>query len=198
MSEKIKSILSKLFQVLNSSPSELLHGRRVQWDFGRFNDAMKFRDSTSLFQPNIDPNQVARWLRAVFLIATISLIVGFFCSIFQFPWLQNGKSQMTYYQVGLKNDPSHLFSKKVIHLDGIKIQGIMITKDQPDNAQGYVIFDIDGKNIGPIEVGETFGKGLFLQSITNNSATITFQGQKSTIYLNSSESNVPNNKVVSK
>jgi hypothetical protein len=111
------------------------------------------------------------------------ILLGLVLSCFQYPNSQIAKSSMTYYEVGLKNDPSHLFSKKIIHLDGIKIQGLIITKDLPGNSQGYVIFDIDGKNVGPIEVGETFGKGLFLQAITNNSATITYQGQKSTIYL---------------
>ncbi len=197
MLEKIKNNLSKWFQVLNSSPSELFHGKKFQWNLGRLSDPTQFRNSASLFQTNIDPSQIANLLRAICLIATICMIVGLIFSFFKFPSLPIGKSQMTYYEVGLKNDPSHLFSKKIIRLDGIKIQGIMITKDQPENAQGYVIFDMDGKNIGPIEVGETFGKGLFLQGITSNSATITFQGQKSTIYLNPIETNTPNGKVSS-
>ena len=182
MNDKIKKNLATLTSFLKTPASEIFNRKYLNWNFGSSN-AHSFQQGSNLLKWNIEPFQIANFLRSFFILATCSILLCLFLSCFQYPGIQGGKTDMTYYEMGLKNDPSHLFSKKMIQLDGIKIQGIIITKDSPLNPQGYVIFDIDGKNVGPIEVGETFGKGLFLQAITNNSATITYQGQKSTINL---------------
>jgi hypothetical protein len=183
MINSIKKAFATITRVLKTPASELFNFNSLQWKFGNSGYPSRLSQNSGFLKWDIEPSQVAKVLRAFFMIATASILLWLVLSFFQFPYTQAGKSSMTFYETGLKNDPSHLFSKKIIQLDGIKIQGLIITKDLPENSQGYVIFDIDGKNVGPIEVGETFGKGLFLQAITKNSATITFQGQKSTIYL---------------
>ncbi len=183
MINTIKKTLAKITVFLKTPASEIFNFQALQWKFGNSGYQTRYSQESYFSKWHIEPSKVANLLRVVFIVITGMILLGLVLSCFQYPNLQIAKSSMTYYEVGLKNDPSHLFSKKIIHLDGIKIQGLIITKDLPGNSQGYVIFDIDGKNVGPIEVGETFGKGLFLQAITNNSATITYQGQKSTIYL---------------
>lgn len=192
MNDIIKKNLAKFTSFLKTPAYKIFNAKYLNLNFGRSNSVNGLNHYSNLLKWSIEPSKIANLLRSVMIIATASILLWLIFSCFQYPGAQNGKTEMTYYEMGLKNDPSHLFSKKVMHLDGIKIQGIMITNDQPDNAQGYVIFDIDGKNIGPIEVGETFGKSLFLQGITSNSATITYQGQKSTIYLNSVDEKTPN------
>jgi hypothetical protein len=184
MSDTIKKNLAKFTSFLKTPASEIFNRHSLNRNFRRSNSS-SFQQGTHLLKWNLEPAQVANFFRSFFILVTLVILLCLTLIWFQYPSSQSGRPEMTYYETGLKNDPSHLFSKKMIQLDGIKIQGIMITKDLPINPQGYVVFDIDGKNVGPIEVGETFGKGLFLQAITNNSATITYQGQKSTIYLNS-------------
>lgn len=183
MIDTLKEIFTKSVFFLKMPVGEIFNTNRFQWSFGRLSDTNKPSKYSNVLKWDIAPFQIANLLRIIFIVATSVILLSFILSIFQYPNTQAANSPMTYYQVGLKNDPSHLFSKKIVHLEGVKIQGLILTKESPENTQGYVIFDIDGKNVGPVEVGETFGKGLFLKAITNNSATITYQGQKSTIYL---------------
>ena len=183
MINSIKKTMARITLFLQKPASEIFNLNSLQVKFAHFGYPSRNNQESRFLKWNIEPSQVANLLRAFFIVITASTLLWLVLSCLQYPNTKVAKSLMTYYEVGLKNDPSHLFSKKLIHLDGIKIQGLIITKNLPENSQGYVIFDIDGKNVGPIEVGETFGKGLFLQAITNNSATITYQGQKSTIFL---------------
>ena len=183
MNDTIKKNLEKITRFLKTPASELFNKKYFNWNFDRAHAQYSFNQNSSLFQWNIEPSAVANFLRSVFIVGTASLLLWLILSCLQYPGFRVDKQGTTYYEMSLKNDPSHLFSKRMMQLDGIKIQGIMITKDLPSNPQGYVIFDMNGKNVGPIEVGETFGKGLFLQAITNDSATITYQGQQSTINL---------------
>ena len=109
------------------------------------------------------------------------------------PSFSQEKLPPTYYEAIVKSNLSHLFSKKTINLDGIKIQGILLTGETKNGAQGYVVFEIDGKNVGPIAVGESFGgssgsggslgQGIYLQSITPDSVTVSYQGQQTQLNL---------------
>jgi hypothetical protein len=72
-----------------------------------------------------------------------------------------------------------LFGSKPIVTDNIYLRGVVATSKSKDGAlDGFAIFEIDGKPTNAISVGETLGKGLSLQSIGDESATLLYQGQK--------------------
>lgn len=79
-------------------------------------------------------------------------------------------------------DPSSaygLFGSKPLVTDNIYLRGVVITSKNKDGAlDGYAIFEIDGKPSNAVSVGESLGKGLSLQSIGDESATLLYQGQK--------------------
>ena len=72
-----------------------------------------------------------------------------------------------------------LFGNKPIVTDNIYLRGVVITSKSKDGTlDGFAIFEIDGKPTNAISVGESLGKGLSLQSIGDESATLLYQGQK--------------------
>lgn len=102
----------------------------------------------------------------------------------------NGISKgMTLYSNQDANTAYALFGSKLLATENIYLRGVVITsKNQngsPDGAvDGYAIFEIDGKPTNAISVGETIGKGLSLQSIGDETATLLYQGQKLNFKLN--------------
>lgn len=72
-----------------------------------------------------------------------------------------------------------LFGSKPLVTDNIYLRGVVVTSKNPAGAlDGFAIFEIDGKPTNAIGVGESLGKGLSLQSIGDESATLLYQGQK--------------------
>jgi len=72
-----------------------------------------------------------------------------------------------------------LFGNKPLTTDTIFLRGVVATgKDANGSLDGFAIFEIDGKPTNAISIGESMGKGLTLQSIGDESATLLYQGQK--------------------
>ena len=72
-----------------------------------------------------------------------------------------------------------LFGSKPLVTENIYLRGVVATSKNPDGTlDGFAIFEIDGKPTNAISVGETIGKGLSLQSIGDEQATLFYQGQK--------------------
>ena len=66
-----------------------------------------------------------------------------------------------------------LFGQKDIDLSKIRLTGFMAS----GASTGFAIFEVDGKTSGAIAVGETFGKGYFLKSVSKESVEIVYQGK---------------------
>ena len=78
-----------------------------------------------------------------------------------------------------------LFGSKPLATENIYLRGVVITSKNPDGTpDGFAIFEIDGKPTNAISVGESIGKGLSLQSISDETATLLYQGQKLNFKLN--------------
>lgn len=78
-----------------------------------------------------------------------------------------------------------LFGSKPLATENIYLRGVVATSKNPDGSlDGFAIFEIDGKPTNAISVGETIGKGLSLQSIGDESATLLYEGQKLNFKLN--------------
>jgi hypothetical protein len=72
-----------------------------------------------------------------------------------------------------------LFGNKPLSTDTIFLRGVVATgKNANGSLDGFAIFEMDGKPTNAISIGETLGKGLTLQSIGDESATLLYQGQK--------------------
>jgi hypothetical protein len=72
-----------------------------------------------------------------------------------------------------------LFGNKPLSADTIFLRGVVATGKNADGVlQGFAIFEIDGKPTNAISIGESLGKGLTLQSIGDESATLLYQGKK--------------------
>ena len=72
-----------------------------------------------------------------------------------------------------------LFGNKPLVTANIYLHGVVITaKNKDGSLDGFAIFEIDGKQTNAISVGEGLGKGLTLQSIGDETATLLYQGQK--------------------
>jgi hypothetical protein len=88
-----------------------------------------------------------------------------------------------------------LFGSKPLATENIYLRGVVITSKNPDSTlDGFAIFEIDGKPTNAISVGETIGKGLSLQSIGDESATLLYQGQKLSFKLNKTKDKSDGNK----
>jgi len=72
-----------------------------------------------------------------------------------------------------------LFGNKPVSADTIFLRGVVATGKNANGAlDGFAIFEMDGKPTNAISIGESLGKGLTLQSIGDESATLLYQGQK--------------------
>jgi hypothetical protein len=72
-----------------------------------------------------------------------------------------------------------LFGNKPLTTDTIFLRGVVATGKKANGAlDGFAIFEMDGKPTNAISIGESLGKGLTLQSIGDESATLLYQGQK--------------------
>jgi hypothetical protein len=72
-----------------------------------------------------------------------------------------------------------LFGNKPVSTDTIFLRGVVATGKNANGAlDGFAIFEMDGKPTTAISIGESLGKGLSLQSIGDESATLLYQGQK--------------------
>jgi hypothetical protein len=92
-----------------------------------------------------------------------------------------------------------LFGSKPLATENIYLRGVVITSKNPDGkpdgaVDGFAIFEIDGKPTNAISVGESIGKGLSLQSIGDETATLLYQGQKLNFKLNKSKDKTDTNK----
>jgi hypothetical protein len=72
-----------------------------------------------------------------------------------------------------------LFGSKPVMLDALFLRGIVATgKNSNGSLNGFAIFEVDGKPTNAIGIDESLGKGLTLQSIGDESATLLYQGQQ--------------------
>ncbi len=72
-----------------------------------------------------------------------------------------------------------LFGNKPLSTDTIFLRGVVATgKNTNGSLDGFAIFEVDGKPTNAISIGESLGKGLTLQSIGDESATLLYQGQR--------------------
>ena len=133
---------------------------------------------------SIRPIGVATGFTYFLMIATAACFTYWIMRIAQIPGAPGASASgitkgMTLYSNQDGTSAYGLFGSKPLVTENIFLRGVVITSKSPNGAlDGFAIFEIDGKPTNAISVGENLGKGLTLQSIGDESATLLYEGQK--------------------
>jgi hypothetical protein len=144
--------------------------------------------------PRLDPALVARPLQYLGMAITAMALTYWVLQWWQLPSLSSAPSigSSSNASIGNKNNLGitlyanqdstaayDLFGNKPVSTDTIFLRGVVATgKNANGTLDGFAIFEMDGKPTNAISIGESLGKGLTLQSIGDESATLLYQGQK--------------------
>jgi len=131
----------------------------------------------------IKPTGVATSFTYLLMIATATCFTYWILRIAQVPGAPSSSAAtvkgMTLYSNQDGTSAYGLFGSKPLVTDNIFLRGVVITSKGADGRlDGFAIFEIDGTPTNAISVGENLGKGLTLQSIGDESATLLYEGQK--------------------
>jgi outer membrane protein assembly factor BamB len=131
----------------------------------------------------VTPIRVSQALTYVLICITAASAAYWLMYILQIPSpadsvLKNFKGTALYTNQDI-NTSYPLFGSKTIAKDIIILRGVVVTDKNKDGIyQGFALFDIDGKPTGAIAVGEMMGRGLALQAIDPETATLLYQGKE--------------------
>ena len=147
--------------------------------------------------PRLHPAIVARPLQYLGMAITAMALTYWVLQWWQLPSVPSVSSAPSIApssnpSIGNKNNPGitlyanqdstaayDLFGNKPLSTDTIFLRGVVATgKNANGTLDGFAIFEMDGKPTNAISIGESLGKGLTLQSIGDESATLLYQGQK--------------------
>jgi hypothetical protein len=164
---------------------------------------LKSRSSAPMrlgMSPRLDPALVARPLQFLGMAITAMALTYWILQWWQLPSVPSVPSLSSVPSIGSSSNPSignknnpgitlyanqdstaayDLFGNKPVSTDTIFLRGVVATgKNANGSLDGFAIFEMDGKPTNAISIGESLGKGLTLQSIGDESATLLYQGQK--------------------
>jgi len=132
----------------------------------------------------VKPTGVATGFTYFLMIATATCFTYWIMRIAQVPGVPGASASgitkgMTLYSNQDGASAYGLFGSKPLVTENIFLRGVVITSRASNGAlDGFAIFEIDGIPTNAISVGENLGKGLTLQSIGDESATLLYEGQK--------------------
>ena len=132
----------------------------------------------------INPMGVSRGLTYLLMLACAVSLTYWLMRVAQLPSAPGQPASgitkgMTLYSNQDASAAYALFGNKPLVTENIYLRGIVITSKNKDGSlDGFAIFEIDGKPTNAISVGEGLGKGLTLQSIGDETATLLYQGQR--------------------
>ena len=164
---------------------------------------LKSRSSAPMrlgMSPRLHPALVARPLQYLGMAITAMALTYWVLQWWQLPSVPSVPSLSSVPSIGSSSNPSignknnpgitlyanqdstaayDLFGNKPVSTDNIFLRGVVATGKNANGAlDGFAIFEMDGKPTNAISIGESLGKGLTLQSIGDESATLLYQGQK--------------------
>jgi hypothetical protein len=140
-------------------------------------------DKNVIVFAGVTPIRVNQALTYVLICITAASTAYWLMYILQIPSpadnvLKNFKGTTLYTNQDI-NTSYPLFGSKPIAKDNIILRGVVVTeKNKGGVYQGFALFDIDGKPTGAIAVGEMMGRGLALQAIDPETATLLYQGKE--------------------
>jgi hypothetical protein len=144
----------------------------------------KVTNSLRLPGASLNPAVVSKSLTYLLMLACAVSVTYWIMRVIQIPGTpdqpSNGISKgQTLYSSQDATTAYALFGSKPLVTENIYLRGVVVTaKNKDGTLDGFAIFEIDGKPTNAISVGEMIGKGLSLQSIGDEQATLLYQGQK--------------------
>ena len=175
---KGKKILKRLQALILSKLSDT----RTQFDW-RLRQSKGVLGKNVIVLAGVTPIRVSQVLSYIFICLTLASTAYWLMHILQIPSpadsvLKNFKGTTLYTNQNI-NTSYPLFGSKPIGTDNIILRGVVVTeKNKGGIYQGFALFDIDGKPTGAIAVGEMMGRGLALQAIDPETATLLYQGKE--------------------
>ena len=195
---RLQARLNRRLQSITENTSAPEAAARLRAKIGQRASATlhKFKSRSSKpmvlgISPRLDPAVVARPLQYLGMAITAMALSYWILQWWQLPPLPSiapssspalaskNNPGVTLYANQDKSAAYDLFGNKPLSTDTIFLRGVVATGKNANGAlDGFAIFEMDGKPTNAISIGESLGKGLTLQSIGDESATLIYQGQK--------------------
>ena len=160
----------------------------------------KLLGKNSLASAYLTPIRVSQLISYVFILLTLVSSTYWLIHILQIPSpaeiLPKNFKGITLHTNQDIGTSYKLFGSKPLAAENIVLRVLVVTgKNEAGLNQGFALFDIDGKSTGAIAVGEQMDRGMMLQSINPDSATLLYQGKELSFALQKSKkSSSPNDR----
>ena len=160
----------------------------------------KLLGKNSLASAYLTPIRVSQLISYVFILLTLASSTYWLIHILQIPSpaeiLPKNFKGITLHTNQDIGTSYMLFGSKPLAAENIVLRVLVVTgKNEAGLNQGFALFDIDGKSTGAIAVGEQMDRGMMLQSINPDSATLLYQGKELSFALQKSKkSSSPNDR----
>lgn len=195
---RLQARLNRRLQSITENTAAPEAAARVRAKIGQSASAtlykLKSRSSTPMalgISPRLNPAVVARPLQYLGMAITAMALTYWVLQWWQLPSVPSiapsssssiahkSNPGVTLYSNQDNTGAYDLFGNKPLSTDTIFLRGVVATgKNANGSLDGFAIFEVDGKPTNAISIGESLGKGLSLQSIGDESATLLYQGQK--------------------
>ena len=131
----------------------------------------------------ISPRKTADSLQILLILSTSAIVIYWLMKLLALPL--PGKTAQSELLISSKSGTEAylLFGGKQIDTGNIKLRGVIHMDDQLGLADGFAIFEVDGKTTPAIGIGESLGQGFVLSQINKDSVVISRQGQRATVEL---------------
>ena len=158
----------------------------------------KLLGKNSLASAYLTPIRVSQLISYVFILLTLVSSTYWLIHILQIPSpveiLPKNFKGITLHTNQDIGTSYKLFGSKPLAAENIVLRVLVVTgKNEAGLNQGFALFDIDGKSTGAIAVGEQMNRGMMLQSINPDSATLLYQGKELSFALQKSKNSSSSN-----
>ncbi|MBT8594756.1 hypothetical protein G6672_04575 [Polynucleobacter paneuropaeus] len=158
----------------------------------------KLLGKNSLASAYLTPIRVSQLISYVFILLTLASSTYWLIHILQIPSpaeiLPKNFKGITLHTNQDIGTSYKLFGSKPLAAENIVLRVLVVTgKNEAGLNQGFALFDIDGKSTGAIAVGEQMDRGMMLQSINPDSATLLYQGKELNFALQKSKNSSSSN-----
>jgi hypothetical protein len=131
----------------------------------------------------ISPRKAADSLQIFLILSTSAIVIYWLMKLLALP-LPGKAAQSELLTSSISGTEAYLlFGGKQIDTGNIKLRGVIHMDDQLESADGFAIFEVDGKTTPAIGIGESLGQGFVLSQINKDSVVISRQGQRATVEL---------------
>ena len=185
LSERLEPLMSALQQSLVVSKNRFAKSGLNS----EFNTSSIFLPLNRLVNNFLKPSPIIQSLTYIGMLVTLASATYWLMHLAQIPsppdtLNKNAKGAILYSNQDITESYA-LFGSKPVATENIVLRGVVVTNKNKDGLlEGFALFEIDGKPSGAIAVGESVGKGLLLQTITPDTATLLYQGKRLNFSLN--------------